>query len=157
MYRAIIVVLFLIAGCGGGNPSGTATTPPIVVPPPPPPPPMCEWDDTIPADDPACVQPDCTFTFEWTNPTHREEDEDGVSHPLEVDELKAATLYQFRIPMAAPEEADVIIDAGDPYTVMYTVLGIAPGDWWFTMTVSNTDIDGNLQASDHSNETMKHC
>ena len=130
MLRAIIVVLFL-AGCSGGSgQSPTAVTPPIVTPPPQP----------------------CTLTFQWTNPTH---DVDDVL--LDVDELKAATLYQFRIPMAGPEEAEVIIDAGDPYTIMYTVNDVPPGDWWWTLTVSNHDIDGALQESGHSTELRKDC
>lgn len=126
----LVLISLFIAGCGGGSGSPKAVTPPIVTPPPQP----------------------CTLTFSWTNPTH-----DVAEQPLDVDELKAATLYQFRIPMAAPEEADVIIDAGDPYTTMYTVNDVPPGDWWWTMTVSNLDADGNLQESGHSNELDKRC
>ena len=125
---ALILLLSLTTGCSKGNKSA----PPVPAPTPTP-------------------QP-CTLTFQWTNPTH-----DVDEQPLDVDELKAATLYQFRIPMAGPEEADYIIDAGDPYTIMYTVSDVAPGDWWWTLTVSNHDALESLQESDHSKEIHKAC
>ena len=124
---ALILLLSLTTGCSKGSKSA----PPAPAPTPP--------------------QP-CTLTFQWTNPTH-----DVDEQPLDVDELKAATLYQFRIPMAGPEEADYIIDAGDPYTIMYTVSDVAPGDWWWTLTVSNHDALESLQESDHSEEIYKPC
>ena len=122
-----LLLLSLTTGCSKGSKS----TPPAPAPTPP--------------------QP-CTLTFQWTNPTH-----DVDEQLLDVDELKAATLYQFRIPMAGPEEADYIIDAGDPYTIMYTVSDVAPGDWWWTLTVSNHDALESLQESDHSEEIYKPC
>jgi len=127
MYRAIIVVLFL-AGC---------------------------LDEARELPDPRPLYPPklCTFTFSWTNPTHDVDEE-----PLDVAELKAATLYQFTIPMQGWESVDAVYDAGDPYTLMYTVEGFVPArTYWFSMTVSNHDADGNLQESDHSNEIEHTC
>jgi hypothetical protein len=135
--RKLVLSSFLIlAGCGGGG--GSAGNPVDPIPPPPPPPPP-----------PPAV---CEFTFEWTNPTHREPNENGDELPLEVDELTAATLYQFRIPMAGPEEADAIIDAGDPYTTLYTVSDISAGSWWWTLTVAS-----EVGESGHSNEVQRDC
>ena len=133
MNRAIslLVVTLLLAGCwGGSGRSPTAVTPPIVTPPPQPLPP-----------------PVCTFTFSWTNPT-----QDTNGRDLEVDELTAATLYQFRFPMAALEEVELIYDAGNPYTLMWEVRDLQQGTYYYTLTVSNAQGE-----SGHSNEVTKLC
>ena len=76
---------------------------------------------------------------------------------LEADALKTATMYQFRIPMAAPEEAEAIHNVGNPYTLMWQMV-VQPGTtWYYTLTVSNHDVDGNLQESNHSNEVELSC
>lgn len=146
----LVVPLFL-AACGGSGGKGSA--PPIVEPPPPPPV-MCEWDDTIPADDPACVEPPCEYTVTWENPTERE---DGTL--LDPDELVAATVYFFRLP-EAPREHEFVLGEIPPYVLRFTHVtgpenrGI---QYFLHMTVSNLDADGNPQESEPSNQVTKTC
>ena len=74
---------------------------------------MCEWDDTILADDPDCVQLPCVFTLIWDLPT-----EDVWNYPLDSDELVAATLYRFRIP-EEPRAIDIVRGELPPYVLMH--------------------------------------
>lgn len=64
----VLASSILIFGCGGGNNNGGNIDPPA--PPPPPPPVMCEWDDTITEDDPACVEPP---RCEWDDTIYAED------------------------------------------------------------------------------------
>ena len=122
---------------------------PLCVEPPPP----CEWNPDISSEDPACVQPPCEIVLRWTNPT---EDVDGV--PLDPDELVAATFYMFRIPWAEERGVDAVWGGVPPYILMFTHVSNDHGvEFWYHLTVSNLDADGNPQESDASNETSRVC
>ena len=115
-------------------------------------PPMCEWDDTILADDPDCVQLPCVFTLIWDLPT-----EDVWNYPLDSDELVAATLYRFRIP-EEPRAIDIVRGELPPYVLMHIeTIDEHSVFFWFHITVSNTDSDGNPQESEASNQIEVFC
>ena len=116
-------VLVVLASCSKGG-GGRAPVP--VLPPPP---------------EPVV----CTHTLQWVNPT-----EDVEGRLLDVDELTAATIYMFSIPMAEPEEATMQIGT-DPYLLTYQHR-VDPGLWYYRMTVSNEQGE-----SEHSNEVSKEC
>ena len=137
-----ILLFSLTTGCGGGS----NKSPPII---------MCEWDPTIPANDPACVAPPvvCDVTLTWTNPTHREVNANGVKVLLEPTDLAKLTIYAGRIPNAPDNELAFVMDVSEVYSLMWTMADIESGVWWFGATVTDT-LD---QESNRSNETSKVC
>lgn len=123
----VAVLSFVITGCGGGGtsqPSGIETLSDTANPPSP---------------------LSCTHTLTWENPT---ENVDGW--PLDSDELTAATIYVFVIPMAEPEEAELQIGE-NPYVLVHTRT-VQAGTYYYRLTVSN-----EAGESDHSNEVEKSC
>lgn len=152
MNRLALLLVLILAGCGGGNNNGNRgnPAPPLPPPPPPPPPVMCEWDDTIPADDPACVEPptNCELSIEWVNPTH-----DVNENELAPDALIAATATFFRIP-EAPREAE-FIHGLDAYILNFRFVGGEESidiQYYVWLTVSNEHGE-----SDPSNQVEKIC
>jgi hypothetical protein len=125
---AMITFMVYVTSCGSGSDG------PVVTPPPPPPPPVV-----------------CVHTLLWVNPT---ENTDGQA--LDVDELKKASLYVFRIPMAQPEEV-VATHEFDPYILTWILNDVQVGQYYYRLTVWNNDAGENLQESDFSNEVTKTC
>ena len=157
MIKYALLLVVVLAGCGGGNSGGSGGKPPAPVPPPPPPPPppvMCEWDDTIPADDPLCVEPPppppppCQLSVSWVNPTQDMNDND-----LDVDALTGATVYFFRIP-EVPRDIDMV-HAAEAYTLVFTYVG-PPEDTGVPFYVYMT-VTSEHGESDASNEVTKDC
>ncbi len=125
-----LYVLALLVGCssGGSNPP----TPPL--------------PDPIPVPQP------CDITLRWTNPTHREADDNGIEQPLGPTDLAKLTIYAGRIPNAPDNELAFVYDVSEVYSLMWEFV-IEPGLWWFGATVTDTD---DLE-SGRSGETSRAC